>query len=158
MSLPFEAVERLFSRLTATYGRDFMARYEGVDDLAVKSSWAHELSGFAKQLRCVAWALENLPVRAPNVLEFRELCRKAPLVESEEDVRLRLEHQPASKERVAAELAKLGSVVKTRHAMVDRRDWARRLIARHDAGEVLGMAQLRFAREALGIKPQAVAA
>ncbi len=26
----------------------------------------------------VAWALENLPERCPNVIEFRNLCRQAP--------------------------------------------------------------------------------
>lgn len=38
----------------------------------------------------------------------------------------------------------------------DMKDWARRLLARHDAGEVLKPIQLRFAREAMGIrKPEA---
>lgn len=34
----------------------------------------------------------------------------------------------------------------------DMKDWARRLLARHDAGEVLKPIQLRFAREAMGVK------
>lgn len=152
MSLPLQAVERLFSRLTATYGRDFMARYEGVNEIAVKSSWAHELAGFKEQLQSIAWALENLPTRAPNVLEFRELCRRAPAVAVPQ-----LESPVASPERVAAELAKLGHIRKNRGAEIDRKDWARELMARHERGEVLKPIQLRFYREALRLKkPEAV--
>lgn len=155
MSLPLQAVDRLFTRLNATYGRDFMARYEGMDEMAIKSSWAHELSGFSGQLTCIAWALENLPPRAPNVLEFRSLCRKAPAVESAEEKRLRLEHSPAGQERIQAELAKLAptvAAVRNRQEAPSGKDWARSLLARHDAGEKLRPIQLRFAREALGMK------
>ena len=31
MSLPLKAIDRLFDRLTATYGRDFTSRFDGVD-------------------------------------------------------------------------------------------------------------------------------
>ena len=161
MSLPLQAVERLFARLNATYGRDFMTRYEGVDDMALKSSWAHELSGFVGHLHSIAWALENLPMRAPNVLEFRELCRKAPQIESPEDRRLRLEHLPAGADRVKAELAKLAPTVASVRAPqepVDHKSWARRLLSRHEAGEVLKPIQLRYAREALRITPHKVVA
>lgn len=155
MSLPLQAIDRLFSRLNATYGRDFMSRYEGMDEMAIKSSWAHELAGFAKQLHCLAWALENLPVRAPNVLEFRDLCRKAPVMESADEKRLRLEHLPAGQERIQAELAKLAptvAAVRSRQEPASGKDWARSLLARHEAGEKLRPCQLRFAREALNIK------
>jgi hypothetical protein len=145
MSLPLQAVDRLFARLSATYGRDFASKYEGLDQNAVKSSWAHELAGFTGQLDAIAWALENLPERAPNVIEFRALCRRAPTPEVP-----RIEHSPAGKERIAAELAKLGPVIR-RRAPADRRDWARRLIARHEAGERLTRAQMDMARDALGV-------
>ena len=51
MSLPLNAIDRLFDRLLATYGRDFSARWEGLDQGAVKSSWAHELAGYESRLK-----------------------------------------------------------------------------------------------------------
>ena len=81
MSLQIKAVDRIFHRLAATYGADFMRKYEGVDEADMKTVWAHELGGFAGDLMAIAWALENLPERCPNVIEFRAICRKSPRVE-----------------------------------------------------------------------------
>jgi hypothetical protein len=44
----------------------------------VKADWAHELSGYENAPESVAYALQNLPARAPTVLEFRAICRAAP--------------------------------------------------------------------------------
>lgn len=151
MSLPLAAIERLFSRMNATYGRDFMARYEGQDANAVKSSWAHELSGFANDLKSLAWALENLPERAPNVLEFRAICRRSP-----RDVSLALEdhrNDPVTDpKRIAEEILRLGALkARAVQPPSDMKDWARRIIARHDAGDPILPISLRFAREALDL-------
>lgn len=147
MSLPLKAIDRLFERLTATYGRDFTGRFDGVDQNELKALWAHELSGFADKLSMVAWALENLPERAPNIIEFRNLCRKAPAPEVK-----RLPEPKADPERVRAELAKLSPVVaniKTPSVAYDHKAWAKRLIALADSGQKLNPTTLRFAKEAL---------
>lgn len=144
MSLPLIAIDRLFNRLNATYGRDFMSRWEGQDSNAVKASWAHELAGFADKLQMVAWALENLPERAPNVIEFRNLCRKAPAPETPQ-----LPEPAADPARVAAELAKLAPVRAAAKNSVDGKDWARWIVARHEAGDSVRPISLQFAREAL---------
>ncbi len=144
MSLPLQAVDRLFARLSATYGRDFASRYEGIDLNAVKSSWAHELAWYADNLQDIAWALENLPERCPNVIEFRSLCRRAPVPEVP-----RIAHSPAGKERIAAELAKLAPVLAPTYVRPDNRAWERRIVARHEAGENITRTQLKFAQEAL---------
>ncbi len=124
MSLSLQAVERLFDRLSATYGRDFTSKYEGVDSNALKSSWAHELSSFTRDLPSIAWALEHLPERCPNVIEFRTLCRRAPAAEVP-----RVEVSKAGMARVAAELAKLGPMLEVmRHQPTNAKDWARRII------------------------------
>lgn len=125
MSLPLQAVERLFARLSATYGRDFTSKFEGVDANAVKSSWAHELANFANDLPSIAWALEHLPERAPNVIEFRAIARRAPMPEVP-----RIEVSKAGAERVAAELKKLGPTLKAlRHrTTTGGKDWAHRII------------------------------
>lgn len=156
MSLPLKAVERLFDRLAATYGTEWLRRWEGLDDAAIKTLWAHELAQFAGNLGAVAWALENLPPRSPNVIEFRNLCRQAP-----RPVEAQLPSPKADPQRLAAELAKLADVKKAARAAVstiDRKAWARRLMARHEAGEKLNLACLRFAREALRLRLETEAA
>lgn len=149
MSLQLQAVDRLFARLSATYGRDFSAKYEGVDANAVKSSWAHEMAGFSEDLRSIAWALEHLPERAPNVIEFRALCRKAPAPEVP-----RVEASKAGQERIAAELAKLGPTIKAlRHSPAGGKDWARRIIENDKQGvRSRSSLPLKMARAALAEK------
>jgi hypothetical protein len=150
MTLPIKAVDRLFERLGATYGEQWNRQWVNIPINDVKSAWGHELSGFGGQLEAIAWGLENLPERCPNVIEFRNLCRRAPAPELP-----RLPEPKADPERVRRELSKLGQIkqqvlsVKT----LDSKEWARRLIARHEAGENLKPVVLRFAREALGIHP-----
>ncbi len=146
MSLQLQAVDRVIDRLTATYGQQFLRLYEGLDMNAVKSTWAHELAEFGRSresMMRIAWALENLPDRAPNVMAFRTLCRQAPAVEAPA-----LPMPKADPERVKAELAKLGHL-RMPAATVDKRDWARRLIARHAAGEKLNPTTLLFAQQAV---------
>lgn len=147
MSLPSQAVDRLFARLQATYGRDFTMKFEGVEVNAVKSSWAHELSGFASHLQSLAWALENLPERAPNVIEFRNLARRAPAPEVP-----RLEVSAAGKERVQAELAKLGPAVKAMTMGRPARQWAHDIVARHENGDkTISRTVLKMARDAVAL-------
>ena len=132
MSLSLQATDRLFERLHATYGRDFMSKYEGLEVGAVKASWAHELSGFANNLHPLAWALENLPERAPNVIEFRKIARQAPRPEVPY-----IEHEHAGKARIATELAKLAPVVASRPLATHgygNKSWAYRIIANDKAG------------------------
>lgn len=135
MSLPLPAIDRLFTRLMASYGRDFLARYEGQDPNAIKSSWAHELAGYANNLGPIAFALENLPERAPNVFEFRSICRRSPLPDVP-----RLSAPKLDLERVAAELSKLGALKAdmSQKPLPGRLEWAHRLKAKdeHDPKSV----------------------
>lgn len=156
MSLPLKAVDRLFDRLVATYSNEWVRRWEGLDDAAIKTLWAHELAQFAGRLDAVAWALENLPPRSPNVIEFRNLCRQAP-----RPAEAQLPSPKADPARLAAELAKLADVKKAARAAVstiDHKAWAKRLIARHEAGEKLNPTCLRFARDALRLHLETEAA
>lgn len=146
MSLPLPAVERLFARLTATYGRQFLSLYEGLDNNAIKTSWAHELSGYANRLADVAWALENLPERAPNAIEFRNLCRKAPSADVPQ-----LPVAPADPQRIRAELDKLKPLMAAAKTVGGNRnlDWARAIVGKADAGVKVNALPLHMAREAL---------
>lgn len=145
MSLPIKAIDRLFERLAATYGAAWTRQWADVPIADVKTAWAHELSGFAGRLDSLAWALENLPERCPNVIEFKVLCRRSPA-----PVVPRLPEPKADPERLKAELAKLAPLRASVAAQgLDHKAWAKRIIARHDAGDRLNPTTLRFAKEAL---------
>lgn len=147
MTMPAKVIDRLFQRLLATYGAAWTRMYADAPVNDVKSAWAHELSGFSRHLEAIAWALENLPERCPNVIEFKALCRKAPAPELP-----RLPEPKPDPQRLAAELSKLGQL-RASVADADRpaaKDWARRIIAIHQSGCRVNPTTLRFAAEAIG--------
>lgn len=145
MSLPHSWVDRIFDKLTLTYGQAFLRRWQDLDLNAVKSDWAHELSGFEKNPKAISHALSNLdPERPPTVLQFRALALKCP-----NEAFAMLDAPKADAKRIADELLKMAPIRSV--AKVDSRDWARRIVARHDGGEKLAPITLRFAREALGL-------
>lgn len=79
MSLPASWVDRIFTRLTMVFGRDFLSRYEGLDVSSVKAEWAEDLAGFQQAPAAIKFALDNLPSdKPPTSLQFRDLCRRAP--------------------------------------------------------------------------------
>lgn len=154
MSLPSKAVDRLFDRLMATYGREWVSKWDGIEISMVKSMWAHELGSFADRLDALGWALENLPSRCPNVIEFKQLCRQAPRI-----VSLELAAPKAPADVVDKEIAKIAmSAFKPKldeRGNVDHKRWAKLLKARHDKGEKLSMVQIKSYRIALDIKAAA---
>lgn len=142
-----KAMDRLFDRLSLTYGSAWSRKWDGSPIQEVKSMWAHELSSYANRLEDIAWALENLPENCPNAIEFKNLCRKAPRHEAP-----LLPMPKANPERLKAELAKLYEPAKKaaiQYETTDGREWARRIIARNDSGDKINAVTLRFAREAL---------
>ncbi len=79
MSLSEHYIKAIFTKLTLVYGRDFLSKYEGQDMANVEADWAHELAGFQEMPSAIKYALQNLdPNKAPNVLQFRDICRRAP--------------------------------------------------------------------------------
>ena len=150
MSLSGKAVDRIFERLTATYGRSFVMQWDGVPVSDVKTVWAHELAGFGQskeQLGCIAWALENLPDTPPNAIKFRNLCRQAPAVPVPQ-----LETPRADPERVAEALQKLAPMrVRTDGGAGDGKAWADAILARAAAGERIKPYALMSARMACGL-------
>lgn len=143
MALPIKTVERLFDRLTTTYGTEFTNTWKGLDMNAVKTTWAHELSFYADRLKDIAWALENLPDRAPNLIQFKNLCRQAPSIEPKQ-----LPPPEINCDRIRAELEKL-TEIQSKAANKDQKEWARRLIQRAATGEKIPLVNLRFAKMAL---------
>ncbi len=146
MSLPMKALDRLFERMALTYGAQWTRMWQDMPIADVKTAWANELDVFQGSLGRIAWALENLPARCPNVIEFKNLCRQAPMPEAP-----RLPAPKADPERLKAELSKLGQLRAdvTSETRVDQKAWAKRIMARYTAGERINPTVLRFAREAL---------
>lgn len=148
------AIDKLFQRLAGAYMADWDRKLGQTPIKDVKTVWLHELAGFLRDSHtsmAIAWALERLPERAPNVIEFRNLCRQAPAVEVPQ-----LEAPKADPERVAAELAKMAPVKQqAKTSTYDHKAWAKSLIARMKAGEPIKPIQKRFAHEALGLTIEA---
>lgn len=84
-TIPASWVDRIFARLQGVYGREFTGQFSVIDqngnDVGLenaKSVWGQELGCFALNPDAIAFALLNLPERAPNAIKFKELCRLAP--------------------------------------------------------------------------------
>ena len=147
MSLPMKAIDRIFERMAATYTTAWVRQFEAVPIADVKTAWAHELAGFSGRLEAVAWALENLPDRCPNVIEFKRLCGSAP-----RPVEPRLPEPKADPERVSTELRKLSeakAMAKINAASKNSKEWALGIMARCESGEKVTPTVRRFAREVL---------
>lgn len=75
------AVDKIFSRLSATWGTRFLRQWDGIEPAAVKSVWAKELAHYNENKAAFVWAFENLPESPMNAIEFRMLLRRAPAEE-----------------------------------------------------------------------------
>lgn len=148
MSLPTLWIDRIFDKLTLTYGQAFLRRWQDIDLNAVKSDWAHELAGFDQHPAAIAWALQNLPTDTPpTVLQFRALARKSPA----EIVPL-IEAPKADRDRIAAELAKLAPVrtARRRGGSGGDKEWARRIVENDARGyRSKSSLPLKMAKDAL---------
>lgn len=71
-------VERIFSRMSAMYGRLFADMWAGSELHEVKAAWADDLGVFCGQQ--IVWAMEQCKSRElpPTLPAFRNLCQQAP--------------------------------------------------------------------------------
>lgn len=158
MPLPLPAIDHIFDRLSAAFGRQFLDLYADIDPGSVKTAWCHELSPFGESeagFNRIAWALDNLPDRAPNAIQFRNLCRQAP---GERPAPLPM--PAANPERVKAELEKLGHKPRAQRiaiaeGAVDPKGWAKAHIKAYEAGHRVRPITLLFAKQALGLTREA---
>lgn len=148
MSLSLKAVERIHERMALSYGAQYARMWAGLDHSALLEMWGSDLVAFASPtgMQRIAWALENLPDRCPNLMEFKSLCRQAPAPAAET-----LPAPSATPERMRTELAKLGHVV-AKPRYTGMMDWAPRILARHAAGERITPTVLKAARDADAIR------
>lgn len=140
-------VDYVVTVLFAAYGEAWTRSIGSAPYADVLSVWGNAIDDFSKSKnarRCVRWALNNLPDRCPNAMEFRNLCRKAPAAEVPQ-----LEAPKADPARVAAELAKLAPARASAIGESDSKAWAHRILARHASGERLSPTVLAMACAAL---------
>ena len=140
MSLPIEWVEKIFKKLTISYGVEFLNRYKGVPLVDVKTDWSEELRGFGGE--SISYALTHLPDRPPTAQQFKHLCISSPAQEAP-----RIEMSVAGKARIESELAKMDHL-RTAQPVVDFKAWAKRLVANP---EMTTPTTLRMAKDALGM-------
>jgi len=145
MSLSDQVIDVVFHKLSVVYGRDFIARWEGLDLADVKADWAHELDGFDEWPEAIAHALRTLPPgKPPTVLEFRELARKAPRKQP-----LALPEPAADPMRVSEALQKLSAPAP---AVSPYTDWIRRGLARIERGEPMSKTVRKIIEDAARAK------
>ena len=136
-----EVIDRLFSRLSATYGADWTRQWASVPISDVKTAWGHELANFIYDLPAIAGALDNLPERCPNPLQFKALCKANRTVKTT----LLLPEPKSDPALVAHVLSKMTAPA----PKADSKDWARRILARKADGEIVNPAALKMAQGAL---------
>lgn len=118
-----DVIDRLFDRMHATYGPEWARQIAGRPLNDVKTVWSHELSGYMNHLAAIGYALDNLPERCPNLIQFRNLCRSAPAREV-----TKLEAPKADQAVVKAAIASIPAAL-VKH---DMKEWARRIVAEGD--------------------------
>lgn len=136
-------IDRLFDKLAIRYGRSFLDQWLGQDIEDVKADWIDELRPFIKSPEVFAWALDHLPERAPNVGQFKALCRQAPRKPTPA-----LPAPPVNPERARECFAAVAAALAPKKN-ADPKQWARDLITKHEAGEKVQPAALNAARRAL---------
>jgi len=145
MALPTKAVERLFEKLQLTYGTEFTNKWGELNSMDLMTNWAFELAQFADNLNAIGWALQNLPDRCPNLIEFKNLCKQAP-----RPITIALDAPKAPVEVIDREISKmLAGLVKKPTDAGDHKRWARRLKERHEKGEHLSPYQINCYKTAL---------
>lgn len=143
MDFPEKWMERIFARLQGLYGAQFTSKFSRMDKgvdvgmLNAKATWANELGNFSDKPEAIAYALDHLPSdHAPNALEFRDVCRRAPKKEAPV-LTHKLTKEDHERAASAAEAAIRGMKAKVRDG-----------IDRHWATHPVSAAQLRFIFEA----------
>ena len=78
MNKNMQIIDKLFLRLSNTYGRFWDSMWALNDIAEVKELWAHELRYYSDNLDKYKWALEHLPEKPPNLIQFKKLLSEAP--------------------------------------------------------------------------------
>ncbi len=150
--LPDQWVNQIWKKLSIRFGRQFLARWDGVDLEDVKADWAEQLAGFICRPDCIAYALDNLPSdKPPTATQFRDLCRARPETSHAPQLDMKRGPIPAN---VMQALDRLKEPLEIAAQYAGPKGWAYRLRDREAQGDKLILIQRRFWREALRTQSQ----
>ena len=76
--MDIRVIKIIFKKMKLTYGKAFIDQYRDVQIQEVMQNWAKELAEF--RTHEIAYGLERLPDKLPDVRQFRAVCRMAPPV------------------------------------------------------------------------------
>lgn len=141
-----QPIDRLFERLSMTYGIAWDNSLGTAPLNEIKTFWMNQLSGFMQSkesMMAISWALNHLPERPPNLVQFKNLCYQAPAIEKPQ-----LDAPPADPVRVRKELEKLASL-RMDKPKVDPKNWARKILGDYAGGAKKSPAVVQMARDAL---------
>lgn len=139
-------IDRLFERLSMTYGIAWDNSLGSAPLNEIKAFWLNELLGLLQSkesMISISWALNHLPERPPNLVQFKNLCYQAPAVDKPQ-----LPAPVADPARVTNELAKLATF-RIRDKQADPKDWARKILGDYAAGAKKSPTVVEMARSAL---------
>jgi hypothetical protein len=142
--LPTKVIDKLFLRLSNAYGSQWSSLWKDNDITEVKDLWAEELSFFADHLEAFVWALDHLPDRPPNLIQFKKLLMDAPLANRVQALEF------TAVTPMPPAIAKIFKKALT--PSQDPKAWAKRILKRYENGEKPSNISVRFAKEALNIK------
>lgn len=141
-------VDRLFRVLAATYGAAWERSIGEVPLTDAKSRWSQVLAPYLQLGRpnmAIQWALQRLPARCPNSIEFYNLCCQAPPTD------LPIENNVAADPKCVADgLVKVAELRASLGRPLDHRLWSEKITSRHLAGEKLNPTVLQMALRARG--------
>jgi hypothetical protein len=69
-------INGLWNKMLVVYGSEWDRKFSAMPLEEVKGAWADELRNFT--IDQIKYALTVLPERAPNLIQFKDLCAKAP--------------------------------------------------------------------------------
>lgn len=145
-SLPHAWVDRLFAKFTATFGAQKVgAMFPPETHDEVRSLWAEQLARFEPDTLRAAFqaTIDSGHEWPPSLAEFVASCQRSAVE--------RRQHAPA----VLLQMPRSSPEVANRHvkaaasALASKkpsREWASRLLARHEAGEHFSISVLNMAR------------
>jgi hypothetical protein len=68
-------IDALWNKMLVVYGSEWERKWTGPLE-ETKGAWADELRGFTMEQ--IKYGLEMLGERPPNLIQFKDLCKKAP--------------------------------------------------------------------------------
>lgn len=155
-AIPIAWVESLFKRMAVTYGKHFADQWRGLDTTAIKRHWGIELGKLKREE--LTHGVQQLAGRdwPPTLPEFVKMCRPpaaAPMLASHAPVTPAgpcKAATPAARARELLSQFTRGGIKNADEVAGDGKEWARRIMARRAAGEVMYLAAIEEAEKVLG--------